>query len=149
MAQPTATENSNVEESNEPLLIPAMVEATGSPPEYLTTYLMDPVGKTRNARIRKSKTSGSLLDGTSNSRGHRSINIPGYIVDELVTMSYSYLLGQGMLIRDASNKHTSFVTIAEAACAQLNGLEDLLECLLIAISRAFSNDSLPVEWKLS
>ncbi|MCJ1385892.1 hypothetical protein MMC17_009016 [Xylographa soralifera] len=132
----------------EPLLIPAIVEATRLPPEYLSTYLTSPVGNTRCARIRKSGRFWSS-DRTSEQPIDQHIDIPDCIIEELQTMPYTHLLGQGVLIRGGANTHTSFITIAEAACAQLSGLEDLLECVLIAISQAVNKKLYDVEWTLS
>ncbi|MCJ1318451.1 hypothetical protein MMC15_003779 [Xylographa vitiligo] len=148
MAQSTATGSDFSAHSEEPLLIPAIVKATGLPAEYLAEYFQArPIGNTRCAGIRKSKRFWSL-EGTEEQRNTALIDIPNCIIKELQTMPYTHLLGQGVLIRNIANKHTSFITIAEAAFAQLNGLVDLLECLLIAISQAV-NELVYVEWNLS
>ena len=154
MAQPDVSRSSDQTHSVEPLLIPAIVEATGLPMEYTTTYLQtSPIGGTRNAKIRKSNMI-SIENYKSMSWPHKRfawavMGIPACIVEELRTMPYSQLLGQGVLIRDALNNHTSFITIAEAAFVQLNGLYELLECLLIAISHAINNELRSVLWDLS
>ncbi|MCJ1392697.1 hypothetical protein MMC18_005568 [Xylographa bjoerkii] len=150
MAESTATESSNYDHPEEPLLIPAIVEATGLPMEYLTTDLQTkPLGNTRYAKVRKSETVLSKNKTSTRQPIYIDMDIPDCIVEELQTTPYSHLLGQGVLIRDTFSTHTSFITIAEAAFTQLNDLHDLLECLLIAISQAVNNESNPADWTLS
>lgn len=55
--------------------------------------------------------------------------VPEGIMEELKVQRWQEALGQGILIRDCKNC-TALVTIAQAAMAQLNGLVDLLGCLL-------------------
>ena len=68
--------------------------------------------------------------------------IPKGLTDELTTLPWEHVVGQGVLVRDCKN-HTALVSIAQAAVAQLNNLAQLLESLISIIDesmRLYANE---------
>lgn len=58
--------------------------------------------------------------------------LPKALIDELQTIAWPYILGQGVLVRDMS-KHTALMSLAEAAIVQFSGSAGLLECFLFIV----------------
>lgn len=120
-------------------LIPAIVRATGLPLNHLRAIQSQPLGWTRRAR---------LWEGSGEQGGSEDfIPVPTLLVEELRKTPYSNLLGQAVFIEDQM-RQTSMVSIAEAAFIQLNGLYELLECLLFLIDDAIRTNSTSAQWTL-
>ncbi|EXU98645.1 hypothetical protein X797_008359 [Metarhizium robertsii] len=62
--------------------------------------------------------------------------LPKALIDELETMAWPYILGQGVLVRDVS-KHTALMSLAEAAIVQFSASAGLLECFLFIVDSSF------------
>lgn len=121
--------------------IPMIVKETGLPHAYLQSIQRNPaIGEVRGAILRKH---GEVREETFNSRPSASILASPSTVAELRNGSVMQLLGQAVLIRDW-RRHTLMTTIAEAAFVQLNGIYELLECILVAIKYTLSKDQASV-----
>lgn len=67
------------------------------------------------------------------------------LIDELQTIAWPYILGQGVLVQDIS-KHTALMSLAEAAIVQFSGSAGLLECFLFIVDSSlhcFRRNELP------
>ena len=121
-------------------LIEEIVRATSLPPQYLRQIQVKPVGETRHAKLHRHE---GIIDWNY-AGGSLDVPVLHSTVAELRNTSVVRLLGQAMLIRDPLAQ-TAMVSIAEAAYVQLNGLHELLECILVAIKRTADSD-LTDEW---
>ncbi|KAH0599414.1 hypothetical protein MHUMG1_02201 [Metarhizium humberi] len=71
--------------------------------------------------------------------------LPKALIDELQTVAWPYILGQGVLVQDIS-KHTALMSLAEAAIVQFSGSAGLLECFLFIVDSSlhcFRRNELP------
>lgn len=74
--------------------------------------------------------------------------VPKDFSNELVSLPWEHVFGQGVLVRDCKNK-TALLSIAQAAVAQLKELVPLLECLVQAMENSIRTRETQSVYQLS
>jgi len=123
-----------------------IVHKAGLPIQYLR-WIQAPTSADfaeRSYRVAKLPPTNSIPYGL----GDNSIPINPGIIEVIQSLPSAHLFGQALLLRD-SNERTAMLSIAEAAFAQLGGLHELLELLVMMIEHTLRENDGKTQWQFN